>query len=55
MKVQYLEAVTQDVDIVCATYAQLYNVKFSGADMNLGGARTVKLSNGGVWHSSTAS
>ena len=48
MKVQYLEVVTPDVDIVCATYAQLYNVKFSGADVNLGGARTAKLSNGGV-------
>ncbi|CAK1764262.1 putative enzyme related to lactoylglutathione lyase [Vibrio crassostreae] len=37
MKVQYLEVVTSEVDVVCATYAQLYNVKFSGADVNLGG------------------
>lgn len=48
MKVQYLEIVTPDVDAVCATYSQIYNVKFSDADMNLGGAHTAKLSNGGV-------
>ncbi|MGF1803487.1 hydroxylase [Vibrio gigantis] len=48
MKVQYLEIVTLEVDVVCATYAQIYNVKFSDADVNLGGARTAKLSNGGV-------
>ncbi|XGB63614.1 hypothetical protein L0991_05960 [Vibrio chagasii] len=48
MKVQYLEIVTPEVDTVCATYAQIYDVKFSDADVNLGGARTAKLSNGGV-------
>ena len=48
MKVQYLEIVTPEVDSVCATYAQIYDVKFSDADVNLGGARTAKLSNGGV-------
>lgn len=48
MKVQYLEIVTTQVDNVCDTYTQIYNVKFSEADSSLGGARTTELSNGGV-------
>lgn len=48
MKVHYLEIVTPDVDVVCATYSQLHGVTFADGDPNLGGARTAKLSDGGV-------
>lgn len=48
MQVQYLEIVTPDVDAVCDMYAQVHSVKFSESDLNLGGARTAKLANGGM-------
>ncbi len=48
MQVHYLEIVTPSVDAVCATYSQLYGVKFGDSDQNLGGARTAKLANGGM-------
>jgi len=48
MQIHYLEIVTQDVDAVCATYAQLHNVAFSDAEPGLGGARTTPLPGGGM-------
>jgi len=48
MKVQYLEIVTPEVDVVCATYSQIHGVTFGDRDANLGGARTAKLANGGT-------
>lgn len=48
MKIQYLEFVTSDVDAVCATYSQVHGVTFGESDPNLGGARTAKLSDGGM-------
>lgn len=48
MKVHYLEIVTQEVDSVCAMYEQALGLTFNDADQNLGGARTVKLANGGM-------
>jgi predicted enzyme related to lactoylglutathione lyase len=47
MQVHYLEIVTPEVDATCATYSQLYGVKFSEGDPGLGNARTAVLSNGG--------
>jgi len=48
MKIQYLEIVTPEVDVACETYSLLHGVKFSESDQNLGGARTAKLTNGGI-------
>jgi len=48
MQVHYLEIVTQDVDAVCATYAQLHGVTFGDGDAGLGGARTAPLPGGGL-------
>lgn len=48
MKIHYLEIVTPDVDAVCETQALLHNVKFSGSEQSLGGARVAKLENGGM-------
>jgi uncharacterized protein len=48
MKIQYLEIVTTDVDAACALYSQMHGVKFADADQSLGGARTAKLSDGGM-------
>jgi predicted enzyme related to lactoylglutathione lyase len=48
MQVQYLEIVTPDVEAVCQTYSKLHGIKFNDADQNLGGARTAKLSGGGM-------
>ncbi len=48
MKIQYLEIVTPDVNDVCETYSQLHKITFGDADQNLGGARTAKMSNGGM-------
>ena len=47
MKLQYLEIVTPDVDMVCETYAQLHEVKFGESDQALGGARVAGMVNGG--------
>jgi uncharacterized protein len=47
MQAQYLEIVTPDVDAVCATYAQLHDVKFSEPEAGLGNARTASLGDGG--------
>lgn len=48
MKIQYLEIVTQNVDATCKRYSLLHNVKFGDCEPNLGGARTAKLSSGGL-------
>ena len=48
MKIQYLEIVTPDVDALCETYSSLHDVKFGEGDPALGGARTVKMADGGV-------
>ena len=48
MQVQYLEIVTTDVNSVCATYARLHGVSFSGPEAGLGGARTGPLPDGGL-------
>ena len=48
MKIQYLEIVTESVDAVCETYAELHDVTFGEHDPNLGGARIAKMANGGM-------
>ena len=48
MNVHYLEIVTNEVDAVCATYAQLHGVTFGPGDAGLGGARTAPLPEGGM-------
>jgi predicted enzyme related to lactoylglutathione lyase len=48
IQIQFLEIVTTEVDAVCATYSKLHGVKFGKGDQNLGGARTAKLTNGGM-------
>jgi predicted enzyme related to lactoylglutathione lyase len=48
MKIHYVEIVTKDVDAACALYSQAYGVTFGKPDKNLGGARTVKLAEGGM-------
>lgn len=48
MKIHYLEIVTPEVDSVCKTYSLLHGVKFGESDQSLGGARTAKLSDGGM-------
>lgn len=48
MKVHYLEIVTEEVDAVCETYAQLHGVTFGEADPGLGNARTAAFANGGM-------
>jgi len=48
MKIQYLEIVTPDVDAACKLYAQMHGVTFGEADQSLGGARTAKLTGGGM-------
>jgi predicted enzyme related to lactoylglutathione lyase len=48
MKIQYLEIVTPDVDAVCATYARLHGVSFSGPEAGLGNARTASMPGGGL-------
>jgi predicted enzyme related to lactoylglutathione lyase len=48
MKIHYLEIVTRDIDSICKTYSKIHGVTFSEGDPNLGGARTAKLSNGGL-------
>ena len=48
MRVHYLEIVTNEVDAVCAAYAQLHGVTFGAGDAGLGGARTAPLPDGGL-------
>lgn len=48
MHVHYLEIVTPDVDALCAQYATVHGVTFGDPDPNLGGARTAKLTGGGM-------
>ena len=48
MQVHYLEIVTPDVDAICAQYSKVHGVTFGDPDPNLGGARTAKLTGGGM-------
>ena len=48
MQIHYLEFVTKDVDAVCSAYTSAHNVQFSDPVAALGGARTAKLSGGGI-------
>lgn len=43
MKLHYLEIVTPDIEATCATYENIYSVKFSEEDELLGGAKTCTL------------
>lgn len=48
MQIHYLEIVTKDVDVVCATYASANGVQFGKPEAGLGNARTATLANGGL-------
>ena len=48
MQIQYLEIVTPDVDEICSHYSKVHGVTFSDRDPILGGARTAKLTGGGL-------
>ena len=48
MHIHYLEIVTPDVNDICAHYSKVHGVTFSDRDPNLGGARTAKLTGGGL-------
>lgn len=48
MKIHYLEIVTPEAEALCAQYSELEGVTFGEPDANLGGARTAKLSDGGL-------
>ena len=48
MKIQYLEIVTPEVDAVCVQYSASHNITFGEPDAGLGGAKTAKLSDGGL-------
>ncbi|MGX5172883.1 VOC family protein [Aliikangiella sp. IMCC44653] len=48
MQVHYLEIVTQEVSNTCATYSELYGIKFSDEIPELGNARKAELGNGGI-------
>lgn len=48
MQVYYLEIVTKDVDLVCATYAAANGVQFGQPDAGLGFARTAPMAGGGL-------
>ena len=48
MQIQYLEIVTNEVDAICASYAQVHGVTFCDGDASLGGARTTALPGGGL-------
>lgn len=48
MRIHYLEIVTPDVDAMCAQYSKVHGVTFGDPDPNLGGARTAKLTDGGM-------
>ena len=47
MKIQYLEIVTTEVDVVCEQYSKLHNIIFGDNIPTLGGARIAELKNGG--------
>lgn len=47
-RVHYLEVVTADVELLCTSYSQTLNVKFSEAVAELGGAKTAQLSDGSI-------
>jgi predicted enzyme related to lactoylglutathione lyase len=47
MQVHYLEIVTDQVDAVCAAYAESSGVAFGEPEAALGNARTAELSGGG--------
>ena len=48
MKIQYLEIVTKEVDVVCAAYSSAHNLQFGDPDVGLGNARTATLAGGGL-------
>lgn len=48
MQIQYLEIVTPEVDALCGQYSKVHGLSFGEPDENLGGARTAKLTNGGM-------
>lgn len=48
MKIRYLEIVTPEVDALCLQYSKIYDVAFGEPEANLGGARTAKLTDGGL-------
>ncbi|MFG3708041.1 VOC family protein [Micromonospora sp. NPDC047670] len=48
MQIYYLEIVTRDVDVVCATYAAANGVRFGEPDSGLGNARTAEMPGGGL-------
>lgn len=48
MNVHYLEIVTPDVDALCAQYSTLHGMQFGEPDAGLGGARTARMSDGGL-------
>ena len=48
MKIQYLEVVTPEVDVICKSYEDLYGVEFGEPAPNLGNARTAEFSDGSL-------
>jgi uncharacterized protein len=48
MQIGYLEIVTTDVELVCATYAAAHRVQFGDPDIRLGNARTAAIPGGGL-------
>jgi len=48
MRVHYLEIVTPEVDATVAAYEKLHGVSFSAPVVELGNARTARLSGGGL-------
>lgn len=49
MKIHYLEIVTSDLDATCNLYSKMYGVTWSDPDPSLGGAKTAKLADGGLF------
>ena len=48
MQIHYLEVVTHDIDLVCASYALISQIQFSACDTSLGNARTASLEGGSM-------
>lgn len=48
MKVHYLEIVSSDVGATCGALAELHGVNFGAPVVELGNARTARLSSGGL-------
>lgn len=48
MQIYYLEIVTPDVETTCQTLASTHSITFKASDLHLGGARTARLSDGGL-------